>query len=149
MIVPIKFPINARVFDSKVRAKIDNAGTGGEERFREFGSEPVRQREKYNAGLARDLRRIGIRKFERGRRLMMNEARESFRNCFAGELPGRGRDKIDIWMREEQAHQFLAGVTGSAHHCHFHFSHNAQCVFRLTPIATKSCGKLSVALRAA
>jgi hypothetical protein len=69
----------------------------------------------------------------------MSKARKNLRERFAGQLPRRGRDKIHLRVGEEQTHQFFAGITGSAHHRDLRSRHNAQCVFRLARIATKSC----------
>jgi len=69
------------------------------------------------------------------------QSAEKLRERFAGQLPRRRRDQINLWMREEQTDQFLAGVTGSAHYRDLGSCHNAQCVFRLARIATKSCAK--------
>jgi hypothetical protein len=71
----------------------------------------------------------------------VGKARKNLRQRFAGQLPRGCRDKIDLWMREEQTDQLLAGVTGSAHYRDLGSCHNAQCVFRLARIATKSCAK--------
>ena len=70
-------------------------------------------------------------------------------------LAGKGaRREIERWTDEDVmditevtalsirgAHEFFAGVTGRANHRDLgqRFLHNAQCVFRLTRIATKSC----------
>jgi hypothetical protein len=137
--VIIKFLVNGGVFYPEVGAKIDHARASGQERFGKFGSEAVRQRKKNKTSVARDLFWVRIGKFERGRRLLMREARENVRERFAGQLSRRCRHKIDMWMREQQPHKFLAGVTGSAYHRDLRSRHNAQCVFRLARIATKSC----------
>ena len=56
----------------------------------------------------------------------MSETREHIGQCFAGELPRRGGDKIDLRMREKKAHQFFAGVTGGADDRDFGFRHKAM-----------------------
>src|SRR2546423_9917212 len=66
----------------------------------------------------------------------MSQARENVGQRFTSQLPGSGRNQIDIRMGQKQAHQFLAGVTGSANDRDLCSCHNAQCVFRLARIAT-------------
>ena len=70
---------------------------------------------------------------------MTRETWKDFGKGFARELSRCCGDKIDIGMPEQEAHQFFAGVTGSANHRDSRSCHNAQCVFRLARIATKSC----------
>ena len=138
MIVPVEFLVDLGVFDSKVGAKIDNARTGDEERLGKFGGEAVRQCEKNEAGALRDLFCVGIGKLQRARDFVMSEAGENVGHRFAGKLARRGGDKINIRMAEQQAHQFFAGITGSANDRDLGSCHNAQCVFRLARIATKT-----------
>ena len=71
---------------------------------------------------------------------MMSEARKNLPKRFIDELTRCDGDKIDMRMAEQQAHEFFAGITGSADdRCldRFFSLHNAQCVFRLDAIATK------------
>ena len=136
MIVTVKFLIDGSVFDSKIGAQIDNARAGRQKRFGKFGREAVRQRQKNKTGFPRELSWVGIRKLEFSRSLVMRKARENLGERFAGQISRSCRHKIDIRMRQEQAHQFLAGVTGSANYRDLCFRHNAQCVFRLARIAT-------------
>ena len=141
MIVAIEFLVNSGVFYSEIGAQIHHARAGGQKRLGKFGSESMWQSEKNKTRLARDLFWIGIGKIQCRCSLQVREARENLRERFAGQLPGRCRDQIDLWMREEQTDQLLSGVTGSAHDRDLGSCHNAQCVFRLTRIATKSCAK--------
>jgi hypothetical protein len=141
MIVAIEFLVNGGVFYSEIGAKIDDPSAGGQKRLGKFGSESMWQGEKNKTGLARDLFWVGIGKLQRGRSLLVGKARKNLRERFADQLPRRRRDQVNLWMREEQTHQFLAGVTGSAHYRDLGSCHNAQCVFRLARIATKSCAK--------
>src|SRR5437764_11369688 len=138
MILTIKFPVNRNLLYPKISAQVDNPGAGCQKRLGKFGREAVRQSEKNNSRLASDLFWIGIGKFEGGRDFLMREARKNFREGFADQLARRCCGKIDIRMREQQANQFLAGVTGSAHYRHLRSCHNAQCVFRPARVATKS-----------
>src|SRR5216684_5777105 len=117
MIVTVKFLVDRSIFDSEVGTKIENARAGLQKRFSKFGSQPVGQREKDNLGFARELLWIGIEKFEPLRFLVMRQARENLRQGFASKLARSDCNKIDMWMREQQAHHLFAGVTGSAHHC--------------------------------
>ncbi len=106
----------------------------------------MRQSEKNDFRLARESFRIGIGKVQGFRFFVVGEARKDLGERFAGELPRRHRDKIDMWVRQQQADKFLAGVTGSANYRDlgfaaadsglYRFLHNAQCVFRLRAIAT-------------
>ena len=139
MIVTIKFPVNGVVFYSKIGAQIDHARAGGQERLGEFSRKSVRQCQENKSGLSCDLVWVRIGKLESDRSLVVHETRKNLGQRLAGPLPRRCRGKIDMWMREEQTHQFLAGITGSAHHRDLRSFHNAQCVFRLARIATKSC----------
>src|SRR2546423_8924485 len=139
MVLPIKFPINGGVLYPKIRAQIDNTRAGCQERLGQFSCDSVWQSEKNKTRFARDLFWIGIGKLERGRGLQVRETWENLGKRFAGQTSRRCRDKIDLRMCEEQTHEFLAGVTGSAHHRDLRSCHNAQCVFRLARIATKSC----------
>ena len=123
MIVPVKFFVDVRVFDSKIRAKIDNTRAGGQKRFGELGRETVRQREENKTGGGRDLICIGIGKLQRSRRFIMSKPRENLGESFAGETSRRRGDKIDIRMREQQPNKLFAGVTRSADDCHFGFRH--------------------------
>src|SRR5262245_14012446 len=136
MIVPVKFLVNSRVFDSEISAKIDNPRPGAEQWFSELSREPVRQREKDEFGFARDLFRIRIGKLERSRSLAMNKTRKNFRERFAGQISRSCCYKIDMRMREKQAHEFLPGVTGGANDGDLRLRHNAQCVFALARFAT-------------
>src|SRR6266567_2769889 len=138
MIVTVKFLIDGSVFDSKIGAQIDNARAGRQKWFGKFGREAVRQRQKNKAGFACELFWIWIRKFKFSRGFVMRKTRENLGERFAGQLPRSCRHKIDMGMRQEQTHQFLAGVTGSANYRELCVRHNAQCVFRLGRIATKS-----------
>ena len=139
MILAIKFFGDGGVPGSKISAEIDNARAGCEQRLGKFGSQSVGQRKKNNLGFARKLFWIGIDKLERLRLFVLGEAWINIGKLFAGKLARSDRHKIDMWMREQQAHQLFAGVTGSAHHCDLCVlrCHNAQCVFRLSLIAIR------------
>src|ERR1700731_474993 len=107
MIVAIKFLVNGGVFYPEIGAQIDHTRAGGQKWLGKLGSEAVRQREKNETRLARDLFWVRIGKLERGRRFLVGKARENLRDRFAGQLPRRRRDKIDLRMAEGQTHQFL------------------------------------------
>src|SRR5438094_321773 len=107
MIVTVKFPVNGGVFYSKIGAQIDHARAGGQERLSEFSRKSVRQCQENKGGFARDLFWVRIGKLESGRSLVVHETRKNLGQRLAGPLPRRCRGQIDMWMREEQTHQFL------------------------------------------
>src|ERR1700693_4098136 len=152
MIVAIKFFVNGSVFYPEIGAEIDQARAERQKRFGKFGGEPVRQSQKNYFRVTGQLFRIGITEPERVGFFNMGKTRKDFGKRFAGELTRGRSNKIDMWMREQEAHKLFAGVTGSAHNCDFgfaaedgglyrFFAHNAQCVFRLSSIATKTCSR--------
>src|SRR5712692_627932 len=152
MIVAIKFFVNCSVFYPEIGAEIDHACAERQKRFGKFGGESVRQSQKNYFDVTRELFCIDIRKLQRFCFFVMQKARKDLRERLAGELTRGRSNKIDMWMREQEAHKLFAGVTGSAHDCDLafaaevggryrFFAHNAQCVFRLSSIATKTCSR--------
>src|SRR5436309_6986612 len=152
MIVAIKFFVNGSVFYPEIGAEIDHARAGRQKRFGKFGGESVRQSQKNYFRVTGQLFRIGFTEPERVGFFNMGKTRKDLGKRFARELPRSCCDKIDMWMREQQADELFASVTGSAHDCDLgfaaedgglyrFFAHNAQCVFGLARIATKSCSR--------
>jgi len=79
MIVTVKFPVNIRVFDPEIRAKVENTNPRRQKRLGKFRGESVRQRQKDNGRFACDLFCIRIGKLERNRFLVMSQARKNVR----------------------------------------------------------------------
>src|SRR5438270_8932880 len=111
MVVAIKFLINSGVFDPKIGTEIHHPCARRQERLGKLGRAAVWQGKKNNTGAARNLFWIGVGKLERGRSLFVGKARKDLRERLAGQLSRRSRDQVDLRMREEQPHKFLAGVT--------------------------------------
>jgi len=151
MIVPVEFAVNVRVFDPEISAQIENTRARRKQRLCEFSGNTVRQSQKNNGRVLRDLFRVRVGKLQRRGSFVMSKAGENFGDRFPRELPGRRNCKIDIRMRQQKPHQLLAGITGSADHRDLCLCrcHNAQCVFRLTLIAIGIVSKLGVALHPA
>ena len=139
MSVLVKFMVNVGVFDPEIGAKIDNARAGGQKRLGKFGGEPVRQREKDNAGLTRDLFYVRIGKLQRGGSFGMSEARKNFGKRLSGELARRCCDKIDMWMAEKQADELFAGVTGGANNRDFGLRHKPMRISSRADCNELSC----------
>jgi hypothetical protein len=71
---------------------------------------------------------------------MESGARKNFRHGFADKLARGNRRQLSLRMTQEQPHQLLSRVTGRSDDRDPGFVrafHRAQCVFRLTAIATK------------
>ena len=85
MFLAVKFLINIRVANSKIRAEIDHARPGSNERLGEFRGNSVRQGQEHDFRRAGQVVRIGIRKLQRSRPVVMREPREYFSDRFPGK----------------------------------------------------------------
>ena len=91
----------------------------------EFRRDAVRQREKNHLRLLRQQFGVGFGEAERfGLRVMAGEFWENLRQRLAGVLARGDGGQFRVRMRQQQAHQFLAGITGGADDADFHFHHS-------------------------
>src|SRR5437868_7857405 len=100
MIMSVKIAINVRVFDSKIRAQIQDADAGGKQWLRKLGRQSVGQRQKNDRRILGDLFRVRIGKSQAGGGFMMGKPWKNFGQSFSSELT-RGRNgKIDVRVAE-------------------------------------------------
>jgi hypothetical protein len=74
----------------------------------------MRQGQKDHAGLFRQQLGLGFGKTQAARSGMIGEFWKDLGKGLAGVLPGSDGHQLRMRMREQQAHQFFAGVTRSA-----------------------------------
>ena len=106
----VEIRVNGGVLDSEIRAQINHAQTGPQERSCKLVRQTVRKGEKGHGGAAfDDLGDLRGNESQTG----MGHPRKLWKNAakrLARQLPGSHCHQFHFGMGDEQAHQFLAGV---------------------------------------
>ena len=114
MVVRVKFFVNFRAFQSKIRAQINHDAAGGEQRHGKFRRDAVRQREKNHIGLLGQNFHVRVNEAQRLRFRMAGEFLKNLRERLPGILARGHGDQFRVRMVQEQLHQNFAGITGRA-----------------------------------
>ncbi len=117
----VKFLVNRGALEPEIRAQINDLAALLQQRNGEFRRDAVRQREKNDLRLFGEQGGVGLGEAEGFGARMMGEFRENLRERLAGVLARGDGGEFDVRMRQQQAHQFLAGITGGADDADLYF----------------------------
>lgn len=104
MLVPVKFAISRWIFNSKIRAQIDDPQAGLQKRPGKFHRDAVRQGEEGNFGGFSQFLRARLAESQRFRDCVRRGPRKNFGQRFARILPGSDRGQLRVWMTQKQPH---------------------------------------------
>src|SRR5688500_10150989 len=114
MIVRVEFFVDGGIFEPKIGAEVDHLATLLDERQGKFSGDTVRQREKDHLRLPGQEIGIRFRKAQVFRLRIMAEPGKDLRETLPRVLARCDRGQFGVRMRQEQAHEFLAGITRRA-----------------------------------
>ena len=111
----VKLVVRVGVVEAEVGAQVDHRHTALGQRHGKLGGDAVGQGEENGLRLIGEQvdRRLGKRQVTGSG--MAGEAREDRGHRLAGILARSQHRQVDVRMLKQQAHQFLAGVTGGTH----------------------------------
>ena len=119
MFVCVKFLIGRSIAQPEIGAEINHTTAVLKQGHSKLGSDTMRKSEKNDFGLLGDRIDMGISKAERLRALMAGKFGKDFCEWLACLLARSDGGQFSVWMLEEQAHEFFAGITRGANDCYF------------------------------
>ena len=130
MRLAVKVFVHREILDPKIRAQVDHAQPGRDQRPRKFRGHAVRQREENDARPGRhDLLHIPLDERDLGKP-HAGKFREHLRDCLARELARSERGQFHARMPDEQSHQLLAGIAAGADDDDFFGIHERRTLAR-------------------
>jgi hypothetical protein len=121
MVMAVKIPVHGGVLEPEIRAQVNHPATFGQQGGGIFRSDAVRQRQKNDFSFFREQGRIGFGEPDSFGGRLMGEFRKRLCNGLAGKLARGDCGEFGMRMGEQQAHEFLAGITGGADDADLHF----------------------------